>query len=97
LAALTLGYIHYLAGLLTYTAAGQFPDLSKRSLTLYDGEVSLLLWTAILWFSISSIFSPERMMMGGGLIGSLIAIQLGSSPCTSRGGSRACCACISGR
>ena len=36
---LALGYVHYLAGLLTYSAAAQFPDLSKRPLTLYSGQV----------------------------------------------------------
>ena len=76
LAALTLGYVHYLAGLLTYTAAGQFPDLSKRPLTLYSGQVSLLLWTPI---NQMSVFSPERMMVGGGLIGCIVAIWLGST------------------
>ena len=78
LAALALGYVHYLAGLLTYTAAAQFPELSKRPLTLYSGEVSLLLWTPISSISTSFIFSPERMMVGGGLIGCLVAIWLGS-------------------
>ena len=78
LAALTLGYVHYLAGLLTYSAAAQFPDLSKRPLTLYSGQVSFLLWTPIHSISTSVIFSPERMMVGGGLIGCLVAIWLGS-------------------
>jgi hypothetical protein len=77
LAALALGYVHYLAGLLTYSAAAQFPDLSKRPLTLYSGEVSLLL-TPIHSISTSVIFSPGRMMVGGGLIGCLAAIWLGS-------------------
>jgi hypothetical protein len=76
LAALALGYMHYLAGLLAYTAAGQFPDLSKRPLTLYSGQVSLLLWTPI---NQTSVFSPERMMVGGGLIGCIVAIWLGSA------------------
>ena len=76
LAALALGYVHYLAGLLAYTAAGQFPDLSKRPLSLYSGEVSLLLWTPI---NQSSVFSPERMMVGGGLIGCIAAFWLGSA------------------
>jgi TM2 domain-containing membrane protein YozV len=78
LAALALGYAHYLAGLLTYSAAAQFPDLSKRPLSLYSGEVSLLLWTPIHSISTSFILSPERMMVGGGLIGCLAAIWLGS-------------------
>ena len=42
LAAALLNYVHYLAGLLLYTAAGQFPDLSKRPVTLYNGQVSSL-------------------------------------------------------
>ncbi len=79
LTALTLGYVHYLAGLLTYSAAAQFPDLSKRPLTLYSGEVSLLLWTPIQSISTSVIFSPERMMVGGGLLGCLVAVWLGSA------------------
>src|SRR5215470_3208141 len=78
LAALTLGYVHYLAGLLTSTAAGQFPDPSKRPLTLYSGEVSLLLWTPVNSLSTAVIFSPERSMVGGGLIGCVAAIWLGS-------------------
>jgi TM2 domain-containing membrane protein YozV len=73
-AALVLGYFHYLAGLLSYTAAGQFPELSKRALTFYGGQVSLFLWTPIP----SSIFSSERIMVGGGVIGSLVTIWLGS-------------------
>ena len=76
--AVVLNYVHYLAGLLTYTAAGQFPDLSKRAATLYNGQVSLFLWTPISALSTSSIFTPERMMVGGGLIGSLGALWLGS-------------------
>jgi hypothetical protein len=79
LTALTLGYVHYLAGLLTYSAAAQFPDLSKRPLTLYSGQVSLLLWTPIQSISTSVIFSPERMMVGGGLLGCLVAVWLGSA------------------
>jgi hypothetical protein len=78
LIALALGYIHYLAGLLSYTAAGQFPDLSKPALKLYGGQVTLLLWTPIPSFSISFVFSPERIMVGGGFFGSLAAIWLGS-------------------
>jgi TM2 domain-containing membrane protein YozV len=78
LAALTFGYVHYLAGLLTYTAAGLFTDLSKRPLTLYSGQVSLLLWTPISSLSTAAIFTPERMMVGGGLIGCLAAVWLGS-------------------
>src|SRR5215831_1661392 len=79
LTALTLGYVHYLAGLLTYSAAAQFLDLSKRPLTLYSGQVSLLLWTPIHSISPSVIFSPERMMVGGGLVGCLVAMWLGSA------------------
>jgi hypothetical protein len=78
LTALTLGYVHYLAGLLTYSAAAQFLDLSKRPLTLYSGQVSLLLWTPIHSISTSVIFSPERIMVGGGLVGCLVAMRLGS-------------------
>ena len=76
LACLILGYIHYMAGLLNYTAAAQFPDISKRFHTLYSGEVSLLLWTPI--SSWGQIFTPERAYVGGGLIGNTIMLWLGS-------------------
>jgi len=78
LAALMLGYIHYLAGLVSYTAASQFPDLSKQVLKLY-GKASYLLWTPATSLSPSLIFSPERIMVGGGLMGSLIIIWRGSA------------------
>jgi hypothetical protein len=77
-AALALGYVHYLGGLLAYTAAGFFPDLSKRTLTLYSGQVTLLLWTPVSSISAAVIFTPERMMVAGGLFGSVAAIWLGS-------------------
>src|SRR5262249_42557894 len=77
LACLILGYIHYMAGLLNYTAAAQFPDISKRVHTLYSGEVSLLLWTP-LSASWGQIFTPERAYVGGGLIGSIIMLWLGT-------------------
>jgi hypothetical protein len=73
-AALAFNYVHYLVGLLANTAAGQFPELSKRVPTLYSGEVSLLLWTPI---NQTSLFSPERLMVGGGLIGSIFVLLLG--------------------
>jgi hypothetical protein len=76
LASLILGYIHYMAGLLNYTAASQFPDISKRVHTLYGGEVTLLLWTPVL--SWSQILTPERAYVGGGLIGSIMILWLGS-------------------
>ena len=76
LACLILGYIHYMAGLLNYTAAAQFSDISKRVHTLYSGEVSLLLWTPV--SSWGQIFTPERTYVGGGLIGSIIMLWLGS-------------------
>jgi hypothetical protein len=73
-AALAFNYVHYLAGLLAYTASGQFPELSKRIPTLYSGEVSLLLWTPI---NQTSLFSPERLMVAGGLLGSIFVLLLG--------------------
>jgi hypothetical protein len=76
LACLILGYIHYMAGLLNYTAAAQFPDISKRSHTFYSGQVSLLLWTPV--SSWGQIFTPERAYVGGGLIGNIIMLWLGS-------------------
>jgi hypothetical protein len=36
-------------------------------------------WTPIPLFSTSFIFSPERIMVGGGVIGSLVTIWLGSA------------------
>jgi hypothetical protein len=78
-ACLILGYIHYMAGLLNYTAAAQFPDISKRVHTLYGGEVSLFLWTP-LSTSWGQIFTPERAYVGGGLIGSIIMLWLGTPP-----------------
>ena len=77
LSCLILGYIHYMAGIMTYTAAAQFPDISKRFRTLYYGEVSLLLWTP-LSASWDDIFTPERIYVGGGLIGNMIMLWLGS-------------------
>ena len=76
-AALGLGYFQYFAGLLAYTAAGQFPDISKRVFTLYNGEVSLFLWTAIWDFSWAAIMSPQRMMLGAGGLGALLAVLAG--------------------
>src|SRR5215211_4264713 len=69
-------YAGYLAGLLSYTAASQFPDLSKRVATAFNGEISLFLWTPIT--SYMSVFTPERTMLGAALIGALFAIWRGS-------------------
>jgi hypothetical protein len=74
LIALILGHIHYLAGLLRYNESALFPELSKRALTLYGGRVSLFLWTPISSFSATHIFSPERIMVGGGFIGSIFTM-----------------------
>jgi hypothetical protein len=76
--ALMLGYVHYFAGLISYTAAGQFPDLAKRPLTLYGGEVSLLLSTPISTLSAAAVFSSERILVGGGFLGSFLIIWTGS-------------------
>jgi hypothetical protein len=76
--ALVLGPVHYLTGLLGYTAAALFPDLSSRVHTIYNGEVSMLLWTPISSWTVRSFFSPERTFIGGGIIGSLLMIVLGS-------------------
>jgi hypothetical protein len=73
-----LGYVHYFAGLISYTAAGQFPDLGKRPLTLYGGEVSLLLSTPISTLSAAAVFSFERILVGGGFLGSFLIIWVGS-------------------
>jgi hypothetical protein len=71
-------YARYLAGLLSYTAAGQFPDLSKRVATAFSGEISLFLWTPITSLDYTSVFTPERTMLGAALIGALLAIWRGS-------------------
>ena len=63
-----LGYLPYLFGLFSYTAAAFFPDLARRFTPFYGGEVSILLWSPIP--NIQSIFqSPERLIVGGGIVG----------------------------
>src|SRR5262249_26849186 len=79
-ACLASGYAHYLAGLVGYTAAAQFPDISRRLPNLYSGETSLLLWTPITSLSWPAIFTPERNYVGCGIIGFLVMAWLGSPP-----------------
>lgn len=79
-ACLALGYVHYLVGLLTYTAAAQFPAISRRMPSLYGGEISMLLSSPILPLSWQSIFTPERSYLGFGIIGFLAMTWLGLPP-----------------
>jgi hypothetical protein len=77
-ACLAFGYVHYVAGLFSYTAAGQFPDLGKRLPTLYSGEATLLLWSPI--HSWRGFFEePVRVFVAGGLAGSLAMALFGSA------------------
>jgi hypothetical protein len=71
-------YGRYVVGLIRYTAAAEFPDISRRALTLYGGEVSLFLWTPIYGLDYASIFTPQRTIMGAALIGAVLIIWLGS-------------------
>ena len=83
-ACFALGYFHYLWGLLAYTATSFFPDIFTRPHTLFDGETTLLLWTPVHEFTITSfasatsLFSPERLFVGGGIIGGIALLWLGS-------------------
>ena len=77
--ALVVGPVHYSAGLVSYTAAAEFPTLSTRVHTIYNGEVSLLLWTPIHPWSVASFFSPERTFVGGGILGCLLMAFSGSA------------------
>jgi hypothetical protein len=83
-ACFVLGYFHYLWGLLAYTATSFFPEIFARPHTLFDGETTLLLWTPVHEFTIgsfgngASLYSPERLFVGGGIIGGIGLLWLGS-------------------
>jgi hypothetical protein len=74
------GYVHYLVGLLTYTAISFFPDLAKRGATsLFGGDVSMLFWPpAVTAFSLKMIFTPERTFLLAGMAGNAVMAWLGS-------------------
>jgi hypothetical protein len=74
---LACGYVHYLVGLLTYTALGFFPDLGMRAALI--SEASMLFWPpAITAWSLETIFTPGRTFILGGLAGNAMMAWLGS-------------------
>jgi len=79
LACFALGFFHYLWGLLAYTATSFFPEVWKRPHTLFQGESTLLLWTPVSLFTTWFLFTPERLFVGGGIIGAVALLLLGSS------------------
>jgi hypothetical protein len=68
-ACIVSGHVHFLLGLLTYTAANSFTELAVRHVGLQ--EVSLLFWNQFLPVSMSSLLRIERVFVGLGLIGGL--------------------------
>jgi len=83
LAVLAAGYVYYLAGLLTYTAIGFFPDVNKRAIAdLFSGSGSMLFWPppiSVSAWSLKTIFTPERTFLLGGLAGNAMMAWRGSS------------------
>jgi hypothetical protein len=63
-----IGYLHFLNGLFSYTAAAFFKALSVQPHTI--DEISLLLWKPI--WPPSQLFTSQRLLVGGGLIGAII-------------------------
>lgn len=63
---LLAGYVHFLAGLVSYTAADMFKGLSTRPATLQ--EISMLFWSPLQPF-----FTIERIFVALGLLGALWA------------------------
>src|SRR5262245_15633065 len=78
-ACFALGYFHYIWGLLAYTATNFFPEVWKRPHTLFQGETTLLLWTPVSQFTTLFLFTPERLFVGGGIVGAVALLFLGSS------------------
>ena len=78
-ACFVLGYFHYIWGLLAYTATNFFPEVWKRPHTLFQGETTLLLWTPVSQFTTLFLFTPQRLFVGGGIIGAVALLFLGSS------------------
>jgi hypothetical protein len=83
LAVLAAGYVYYLAGLLSYTAIGFFPDMNMRPETsLFSGHASMLFLPppiSVNAWSLKIIFTPERTFLLGGLAGNAMMAWLGSS------------------
>src|SRR5262249_21051486 len=75
---LILGYVHSLYGLLAYTSSVVFPASRVRQPDLFGGDITLLLWTPIPLFDSVHIFTPERILVGGGIIGSIVLSLVGS-------------------
>lgn len=70
---LLLGYVHFIVGLVTYTAANMFHGLSIRGGGIQ--EVSMLFWMPISRpFSLSQLLNIERTFVGLGLAGAAWAI-----------------------
>jgi hypothetical protein len=76
-ACFVLGYFHYIWGLLAYTATNFFPEVWKRPHTLFQGETTLLLWTPVSQFTTLFLFSPQRLFVGGGIVGAVALLLLG--------------------
>jgi hypothetical protein len=76
---LALGYAQYVRGVLSFTATSVFPEMFKRPQTLYDGETTLLLWTPLSPLTMATLFTPERVFVGGGILGSIALALSGSS------------------
>jgi len=79
IACLILGYAPYLWGLLAYTSSAFFPETSIVPHTLYSGVTTLLLWTPVSDLSATSILTAERLFVGGGIVGSIALLMLGSA------------------
>lgn len=80
LAGLALGYFHFVAGLVFYTAADVFKGLSIRPAGL--NEVSMLFWSPIWPLSVQNVFTVERTFTASGILGALWAVYC--SPSTMR-------------
>src|SRR6516164_6503509 len=78
-ACFAVGYFHYIWGLLADTPANFFPEVWKRPQTLFQGETTLLLWTPVSQFTTLFLFTPQRLFVGGGIIGAVALLFLGSS------------------
>jgi hypothetical protein len=80
-AVFSTGLFSYLHGLFGYTAANIFPALSERPRAFWGGEVSLLFETPIGWNKLADtlrqLFTPMRILIGGGLIGAIYALYTG--------------------
>jgi hypothetical protein len=78
-ACFALGYFHYIGGLLAYSATNFFPEVWRRPQTLFQGETTLLLWTPLSEFTTTVLFTPQRLFVGGGIVGAIALLLRGSS------------------